>query len=196
MPDATTEIICIIDRSGSMHSIARDAIGGFNSFLAAQKNEPGAARLTLVLFDNEYLLVHKAVDLDEVPPLTEHTYVPRGTTAMLDAIGRTIDDARARFEQMHTDERPAGVIVAILTDGLENASRKYARDRVFQMIEQCRAMDWRFTYLSANQDAIEAGGNLALDPDDCTNFTASPLGIHNAFSKICSDVVLERSRHR
>src|SRR4051812_12263982 len=106
-----------------MASLASDAIGGFNSFLSSQKALPERANFTLVLFDHEYLVMHKSVDIQLVPPLDERSYVPRGQTALLDAVGRTIDDLGAHLARLPESHRPDKVIVAIFTDGLENASR-------------------------------------------------------------------------
>ena len=118
-----TEIAFVLDRSGSMNPIAADAIGGFNTFLASQQSLPGEARLTLVLFDHEYLVTHNNVDIRSVPPLHSAAYLPRGMTALLDAVGRTIDDVGARLATTPEEQRPAKMIVAILTDGQATASR-------------------------------------------------------------------------
>lgn len=158
-------VACVIDRSGSMSSVCSDAIGGFNTFLEEQKKGPGEAVVTLVLFDHEYLVVHDAVPVASVVPLDESTYVPRGNTALLDAIGRTIDDLGARFAAMPEDERPGGVIIAILTDGQENASLEYSRRRVAEMIEHQRTVyNWSFVFLAADQDAIDAAEKMNMDP--------------------------------
>lgn len=138
MDHSLTEIICVIDRSGSMGAIRSDAIGGFNTFLRDQQQESGTARMTLVLFDHEYEIRYDAVPLQEVEPLDTTTYVPRGTTALLDAVGRTIDDVGKRLADTDESERPAQVIIAILTDGLENASSDYSWERVSKMIEHQR----------------------------------------------------------
>ncbi len=119
-----TEIAFILDRSGSMSSVAQAAIAGFNSFLHDQQAAPGQARLTVVLFDDEYLVPIQSLPVDEVIPLDHTTYVPRNSTALLSAIGRTIDELGARLANLPETARPGKVIVAILTDGLENASQR------------------------------------------------------------------------
>ena len=135
MKEGLTEIISIVDRSGSMQSILDDAIGGFNTFLAAQQRQPGEAKLSLILFDHEYQVVHQAVDIQQVEPLNQDTYVPRGSTALLDAVGKTIDAVGERLAATAESERPSQVIVSILTDGYENASQTYSKPKVAEMIK-------------------------------------------------------------
>ena len=126
MKEGLTEIISIVDRSGSMQSILDDAIGGFNTFLAAQQRQPGEAKLSLILFDHEYQVVQQAVDIQQVEPLNQDTYVPRGSTALLDAVGKTIDAVGERLAATAESERPSQVIISILTDGYENARQTYS----------------------------------------------------------------------
>jgi uncharacterized protein YegL len=121
------EIGFVLDRSGSMESMRLEAIGGFNAFLASHQKAAGEAKLTLVLFDHEYIVTHDGRPVKEVPALDPRTYVPRGTTALLDASGRTINTIGERLDKMPEAERPGKVIVSILTDGLENASQEFSR---------------------------------------------------------------------
>lgn len=189
-----TEIACVIDRSGSMQSIKTDAIGGFNAFLEEQKKQPGTARLTLVLFNHEYLRVHDAVDLHQVAPLDETTYVPAGTTALLDAIGRTLDDVGQRLAGTPEAERPGTVIVAILTDGYENASTDYTRARIAEMIEHQReTYGWSFIFLAANQDAIQEAEKLAIHAADALSYDATASGVRQGYAAL-SMAVSERRR--
>ena len=190
-----TEIAFILDRSGSMNAIVTDAIGGFNSFLGGQQSLPGTARLTLVLFDHEFTVVHNNVDIEQVPPLDERTYVPRGMTALLDAVGRTIDDMGARLAATPEAERPGKIIVAILTDGMENASRDYTYDKVAAMIRhQQQKYSWEFIFLAANQDAIAAAGALSIAPKDAIAFQATGQGVRQAHMHLSEQVALRRSR--
>jgi hypothetical protein len=190
-----TEIACVVDRSGSMQSIASDAIGGFNAFLEQQKAFPGEAHFTLVLFDHEYDIVHRSADIQSVTPLDATTYIPRGTTALLDAVGRTIDDLGARLAQMPEAERPGKVIFAILTDGMENASRDYTLDRVSKMIEHQRAKyGWEFIFLAANQDAIATAGRMSIQAQDAINFDATGQGVRAAYQNLSSQVLHRRGR--
>jgi hypothetical protein len=175
------EIAYVLDRSGSMQSLASDAIGGFNSFLKSQKELEGRANFTLVLFDHEYLVVHKNVDIQRVPDLDARTYVPRGQTALLDAVGRTIDDLGAHLAAMPEAQRPGKVIVAIFTDGLENASRVYTTERLAESIKhQQEKYNWEFLFLAANQDAIASAAKIAIPASQAMNFVASPMGVRES----------------
>ncbi|MBK8046325.1 MAG: VWA domain-containing protein [Anaerolineales bacterium] len=190
-----TEIAYVLDRSGSMQSIASDAIGGFNSFLESQQQVPGRANFTLVLFDHEYQVVHQSVDIHQVPPLDNQTYQPRGTTALLDAIGRTIDDLGARLAAMPETERPSKVIVAILTDGLENASRDYTYLKISAMIQHQREKySWEFIFAAANQDAFATAAKIAIPKKDAMNFAASPQGVRSAQHQLNEEIAYRRKQ--
>ncbi len=192
-PDLT-DIAFVLDRSGSMNSIAGDAIGGFNTFLAQQQAQPGAAHLTLVLFDHEYLVPHDNVDIHSVPPLDARSYIPRGMTALLDAIGRTIDAVGVRLAATPESDRPGKVIVAILTDGLENASRDYTNARVAEMIShQQQTYNWEFIFLAANQDAIATANSLSIQPKDAIAFDATGQGVRLAMARVSEETSRRRS---
>jgi hypothetical protein len=188
-----TEIACVIDRSGSMSSIAADAIGGFNTFLDGQKRLPGQARLTLVLFNENYTAVCESADIQSIAPLDNTTYVPAGTTALLDAVGRTIDDLGARLAAVPEPERPAKVIFAILTDGMENASRKYSLQDISDRIRhQGETYSWEFVFLAANQDAIATASRISIRSDAATNFAPTSEGVRYA----CADMGRRVSAYR
>lgn len=185
MKNDLTEIDCILDRSGSMASIAADAIGGFNTFLASQKALPGEARLSLVLFDHEYQLAIDNTPIQSVEPLSNKTFVPRGQTALYDAIGRTITAVGARLARTQEHERPAQVIVAILTDGMENHSKEYSRERVAEMIlHQQEAYAWQFIFLAANMDAFAEASALNIPTMNTANFAATGVGTRRAYETI------------
>lgn len=170
------EIAFILDRSGSMESLKEQAITGFNHFLADQLNHPGAARLTLVLFDDEYLVPVEARPLREVPALDASTYVPRSSTALLDAIGQTIDRLGQRLANTPGPERPGQVIVAILTDGLENASVRYKWEDIAGRIRHQREKyNWQFLFLGANQDAIGTAARMHIDRFNAATIEASTV---------------------
>lgn len=189
-----TEIICIVDRSGSMSSMRDDAIGGFNSFVMDQKNDVGEVRMTLVLFDNEYDIVYDALPLHLVPLLTHDTFVPRGSTALLDAIGKTIDDVGERLAKTPEADRPGHVIMTILTDGEENSSQHYSNAAVAARISHQRdAYGWEFIFLAANQDAIASAAKLSIASSDAIGFEASPKGMEQGWEAINAGV---RSRRR
>jgi hypothetical protein len=164
MTDPTyTDLTMVLDRSGSMQSIKDDTIGGFDAFLSEQRRLPGRCTVSLVQFDNEYEEVYTGRDITDVPGLT---LVPRGSTAMLDAIGRAVNTTGARLAALPEDQRPGTVIVGIMTDGLENASREFTYPTVKALIEQQEQVyGWTFMYMGANQDAIEVGASLGVARD-------------------------------
>lgn len=158
-----TDITMVLDRSGSMQSIKDDTIGGFDAFISEQRRLPGRCTVSLVQFDNLYEEVYTGRDLADVPSLT---LLPRGSTAMLDAIGRAVNATGARLAAMPEGRRPGTVIVGIMTDGLENASREFTYPMVKELIEQQEQVyGWTFMYMGANQDAIEVGASLGVARD-------------------------------
>ena len=158
-----TDITMVIDRSGSMQSIQSDAEGGINSFIEQQKQEPGEANVTLVQFDTDYEFVHSGVPIRQVPAFK---LVPRGSTALLDAVGRAINETGTRLAAMDESQRPGLVVFVIVTDGEENSSREFTRDQIRKMVEhQQSAYNWQFTFLAANQDAFAAGGSMGIAQD-------------------------------
>ena len=176
MKTTLTEIAFILDRSGSMESLREQAITSFNHFLADQAKAPGEAHLTLVLFDDAYLVPVASRPLRDVPPLDASTYVPRGSTALLDAIGRTIDELGQRLAAAPAEQRPGQVVVAILTDGYENASSKFTWPAIAQRIRHQRdKYQWSFLFLGANQDAIATASKLAIHAADAATFEASTV---------------------
>lgn len=152
--------VFLLDRSGSMETCWDDTIGGFNAFVNDQKNEGGS--LTLVQFDHEYMLSYNQKSIAEVEPLTRETYTPRGSTALLDAIGRTIKDSRL-----------ANPTIIILTDGLENSSHTFTKPHIKDLIEQKTKDGWTFVYLGANQDAFAEAGSMGIAPGATMNYDAN-----------------------
>ena len=177
-----TEIAFILDRSGSMASVAESAVAGFNEFLRDQQAAPGSARFTLVLFDNEYLVPADAVPIAEVAGLNAKTFQPRGSTALLDAIGRTVDELGRRLSATAEADRPGKVIVAILTDGEENASRHYNQHAIADRISHQREKyGWEFLFLGANQDAIATAARMNIGAHHSSTFTADEGGTLASF---------------
>lgn len=173
MREDLTEVVIVLDRSGSMDKIRQDMKGGLNRFLEEQKKEPGECQVTLVQFDNEYEVVHAGVALKDVPPVE---LVPRGMTALRDALGRTINSVGERLEEMPEEQRPGKVVFLIITDGLENASREFSAEQVREMIErQQRDYSWLFVYLGANQDAFAVGQDLGVQQS--RGYTATGAGV-------------------
>ena len=177
-----TDITMVVDRSGSMESIKSDAEGGINSFIDQQKQEPGEALLTLVQFDTDYEFVHSGVPVKQIPAFT---LVPRGSTALLDAVGRAINETGARLAAMAESQRPALVVFVIVTDGAENSSREFTRDQIRTMVEhQQSAYKWQFTFLAANQDAFAAGGSMGIAQDGIAAYSMGKVrGSWDAASK-------------
>lgn len=182
MNDNLTEIAFILDRSGSMESMVEPAISGFNRLLREQQQETGSARFTLVLFDDHYEVPFHSVPIAEVVELDTSTFVPRGSTALLDAIGRTIDELGAKLAATPEAERPGQVIVAILTDGMENASHRYTwRDVSKRIRHQTEKYQWKFLFLGANQDALATAAKMSIFRADASNFAmdANSVGAVN-----------------
>ena len=166
-----TEIICIIDESGSMALKASDAIGGFNDFLKKQKKLKDECKFTLVLFDTEYKLVYDGADIKDVAPLNSATYSPGGCTALLDAVGKTIDTVGARYAKTAEKSRPGNVLVCIITDGEENSSREYKKSDICDKItHQTDKYSWKFIFLGANQDAFAEAGGMGITMNCTMNY--------------------------
>ena len=188
-----TDISIVLDRSGSMSSVKTDTIGGFNEFLKSQKDCPGEAILTLAQFDDRYEIVHDGKNIQDVPPLDDKTFVPRGNTALLDAIGRTINATGARLSILHEDSRPSKVIFVILTDGQENASKELTREKVMEMIKhQTEAYKWDFVFLGANQDAIQAGMSMGILAGNSMTYAANAKGTGAAFRSVSVNLCSSR----
>ena len=172
-----SEIAFVLDRSGSMKSCQQAAIEGFNQFLADQQKTDGLAKLTLVLFDDEYLVPISSIPVEEVVPLTDDTYQPQGCTALLDAIGQTIDDLGQRLAALAEKDRPGQVIVALVTDGLENASQRFTWKEIAGKIKhQTDTYKWIFLFLGANQDAIATAANLSIAANNAASYVADAAG--------------------
>jgi hypothetical protein len=155
-----THLYFLLDRSGSMHTIVDDTVGGFDAFIAEQRKTPGECRVTLCQFDDHYDEVYADRPIADVPSLVLE---PRGTTALLDAIARLVIDAGKRLAALPEDQRPGTVVVGLRTDGMENASREWTHPQVKELIErQTRDYQWQFLYLGADQDAIEVGMSIGV----------------------------------
>lgn len=178
-----TDITIILDRSGSMQGVRDDTIGGYNTFISEQAKLPGEARMTLVQFDDQYERVYMGVRVGEVRPLDHKTFVPRGSTALLDAIGRTISETGSRLAALAEADRPGKVIMVIITDGYENASKEFKRERVFSLINHQREhYSWDFVFLGANQDAIAAGAAIGVMASKVMSYAADAKGMQDVFA--------------
>lgn len=189
----TSDITIILDRSGSMATIAPDVVGGLNAFIESQRAVEGEAHLTLVQFDDEYEVVHWRAPIREVPLLTMATYSPRGSTALLDAIGRTLADLSTRLDALPSAERPERVIVVVQTDGQENASREWSRRKVFELLRLCeRERKWELVFLAANQDAIAEGRSMGFAASQALDFEAQGNAVAAMFSIVADKVSAAR----
>ncbi len=184
-----TELVFILDRSGSMAGLESDTIGGFNSMLKKQREETGEAVLTTVLFDDRYELLHDRIDIRGIRPITEKEYFVRGSTALLDAIGNTISKIANVQKQTSEEHRSDKVLFVITTDGMENASREYTFEKIRGMVEQYKQRNgWEFIFLGANIDAISTAASFGISKDRAANFIPDSKGTGLNY-KIVSEAV-------
>lgn len=182
--DKPTQMIVILDRSGSMQSIGQATVDGLNTLIREQKGAAGEAFLTLVQFDDQYQIDYKSKPIAEVAELIyKETYVPRGMTAMYDAIGKTIAEINT------TDD----VVLVIVTDGHENASKEYTQKLVFDTIEEKKKAGWNVLFLAANQDAMRTGGSIGIDANNSMTFNANAGSVNASYQNISSKMSSYRS---
>ena len=189
MKKGATELIFILDKSGSMAGLEADTIGGYNAMLEKQKALEGECRITTVLFHNDYELLHDRIDIQAVSPITTKEYAVGGSTALLDAIGRTIHKISNAQKHTADDYRAEKVIFIIITDGEENSSREYSAEKVKGLIEgQKNKYGWEFVFLGANIDAVETAGRFGISPDRAQNYHADSEGVELNF-RVMSNAV-------
>lgn len=177
MKQNLTELVFILDKSGSMTGLEKDTIGGFNSMLEKQKKVDGGCRVTTVLFDNRYELLHDRIDLQAVQPLTDKDYEPGESTALLDAIGRTIHKIGAVQRHTAGAYRASHVLFVIITDGEENSSREYTGRKIKEMIERQKSeYGWEFVFLGANIDAVATAEEFGIGPECAADYVADKEG--------------------
>ncbi len=177
MRENLTELVFILDRSGSMGGLESDTIGGFNSMIAKQQKEEGEAVVSTVLFDDRCDVIHDRVPIGDVKKLTEDDYFVRGCTALLDAVGGAIHHIGNVHKYAREEDRPAKTLFIITTDGLENASKEYTFKDVKKMISrQQEKYNWEFLFLGANIDAIEVAGNMGISRDRAANYNCDSAG--------------------
>lgn len=194
MKKDSADITIVLDRSGSMESVRNSTIEGFNTFIEEQRKVPGEGFVSLVQFDNEYTPLYAAVALEVVPKLTRETFVPRALTALLDAIGRTIISTGLRLSAMPESARPDKVLFVIMTDGGENASKEFTREKVFEMItHQRQVYSWDFVFIGANQDAIGVAASVGIPRGSAIKYAANDAGTQCAFDSINSYATQSRS---
>ena len=189
-----TELVFILDRSGSMAGLVDDTIGGFNAMIQKQKMQSGEAIVNTVLFDHEQEVIHDRVDIQEIKPLTRNEYYVRGCTALLDALGGAIHHIGNVHKYAREEDRPEKTLFVITTDGMENASKKYTYDRVREMIQrQKEKYGWEFIFLGANINATKEAARFGIDSDRAANYHADSKGTAVIYEAVSDAVCCMRA---
>ena len=184
-----TDITIILDRSGSMASVKDDTIGGFNNFLSEQQKVEGEASLSLIQFDDQYEVVYEDKDIQVAAPLTEATFQPRGSTALFDAVGRTVNSIGRRLAALPEEMRPDKVLVVIMTDGFENASREFNAAAVSEMINHQRNVySWEFMFIGANQDAVLSAREIGIPAAAALTYAANSDGTEIVYGMVAEKI--------
>jgi uncharacterized protein YegL len=194
MNNNLTEIIFMLDRSGSMAGLESDTVGGFNAFVKKQSELAGETILTTVLFDDEYEVLWNGIDARKAK-LTEDEYYVRGTTALLDAVGKTILAVGYRLAKTKEDRRPGKVIFVITTDGMENASSEFTYRKVKELIQhQQEKYNWEFIFMGANIDVAKEADSLGINVENSFKFEASEKGIENMYEMVSESIMKKRMK--
>ncbi len=194
MKNNITEMVFILDRSGSMAGLEADTIGGFNALIEKQKSQPGEAYVSTILFANRSQVIHDRVKLADVPPMTDRDYTVGGCTALLDAIGGAIHHIANVHKYARPEDVPEHTLFIITTDGMENASRVYGSDKVKAMIEHEKAKyGWEFLFLAANIDAVQTAAAFGIDQDRAVNYRADGQGTHTLYATVSGAVSAVRA---
>ena len=188
-----TEMVFILDRSGSMSGLESDTIGGFNGMITKQKKEEGEAFVTTILFDDVTETLHDRIPLTDIRPLTDKDYTVRGCTALLDAIGETVEHIRSIHKYARPEDVPAHTICVITTDGMENASRKFNYREVKKLIGQQKECGWEFLFIGANIDAAEVAEQVGIDRENTANYCADSVGTATVFSALAEPLTALRN---
>lgn len=186
----STDITIILDRSGSMSGIKNATIESFNFFLNEQRSNKFKTNLSLAQFDHEYQMIYEEININLAQDLTNKSFVPRGSTALFDAIGTTINLTKERIKNRNKKNKPSNVIIAIITDGLENSSSKYSRKKIFKKIAKREKNDkWNFVFLAANQDAIQEGLKFGINSDKALTYQPDDSGVRHAMRSLSMGVM-------
>ena len=182
MKNNITEIVFILDRSGSMSGFEADTIGGFNATIEKQKEQEGKVYVSTVLFDNDSEVIHDRIDINEIKPMTRRDYQVRGCTALLDAIGGAIHHIGNIHKYARPEDVPEHTVFVITTDGMENASQRYSSDRIKEMIKrQTQKYGWEFIFLAANIDAVETAENIGIRRERAANYRQTKEGVGRSY---------------
>ena len=194
MQNTITEIVFILDKSGSMVGLEKDSIGGFNALLTNQKKEEGSAYITSFLFDTTYTILHDRLPLQKIEEMTENDFVVGGSTALLDTIGFAIEHIEKIHKYIRKEDLPQKTIFVIMTDGMENASKKFTQKQIKRLIESKQEKEkWEFVFLAANIDAFETANLYGIQKESTAEFNASEEGIGMAFEAIDCYIGMSRS---
>lgn len=193
MKNNITEMVFILDKSGSMAGLESDTIGGFNTMIKNQKEKDGKAYVSTVLFSNYSTVIHDRVDISDVKPMTEKDYCVGGCTALIDAIGGAIHHIKNIHKYAREEDVPENTIFFITTDGMENASRNYTSEQVKKMIEQEKENGWEFLFVAANIDAVETAAHFGISPERAVNYCADNQGTEVVYDTLCCAVSEVRS---
>ena len=193
MKKGLTELVFIIDRSGSMSGLEKDTIGGFNSLIKKQRGEDGEAYVSAVLFSDSSEVLYDREDISKVEPMTEKQYVTMGCTALLDAVGGSIHHIGNIHKYAREEDVPEKTLFVIITDGMENASRKYTYDRVKSSIDAKRESGWEFMFIGANIDVAATAGRMGIDRDMAVEYKCDEAGTQTVYEAVCCAVSDMRS---
>ena len=189
-----TELVFILDRSGSMTGLEGDTIGGFNAMIEKQKKEPGEAFVSTILFDNVSEVLHDRISLDAIPKMTDRDYTVRGCTALIDAIGGAIKHISNIHKYARPEDVPEHTMFIITTDGMENASRRFSSDEVKKMIERQKSeFGWEFLFVGANIDAVQTAAQFGIGHDRAVNYHADSQGTQVLYETLCAPISAMRS---
>ncbi|MBE6835656.1 MAG: hypothetical protein E7515_05330 [Ruminococcaceae bacterium] len=183
-----TELVFILDRSGSMSGLESDTIGGFNGMLKEQREKDGKCFVSTVLFDHETIVLHDRLPIEKIEPLTEKDYCVRGCTALLDAIGKSVNHIGNIHKYARKEDVPENTVFVIITDGLENASKEFSSQKVKKMIEEKKEKGWEFLFIGANIDAVETASNIGISEDRAVNYVADEAGTNVVYKTVSKAV--------
>ena len=192
-----TEVVCILDKSGSMSGLERDTVGGYNSMIEKQKKEDGEAYISTVLFSDYSKVIHDRVSVDKIEPMTEKEYYVDGCTALLDAVGDAIHHIKTVHKYVREEDRPEKTLFIITTDGQENSSKRDSYDKVKKMVEhQKEKYGWEFIFLGANIDAIAEAGRFGINQEMAVNYNCDEVGISTSYMALSEAVSCVRKVKR